>query len=189
MGNRLRTWAIATSLLFGMVGCTALLPVPDSSDMLTDDKHGITRQVGELTATVRVTGWRPEPLYRLEQLVTPLYVELRNNGTTPVLFDLKNIVLVDDEGTLYRPVPPARLEGMLSGPSAPPVGPGVQLDPSLYPYDTDFAATLGALTSGPVEPGTQIRGAVYFQRAVAARELTLRLTVGEDTQSFRFRVR
>lgn len=189
MGQRLRTFFAATCLLVGLGGCTALVPVPDSSGLLTDDKHGIIRQVGDLTATVRVTGWRPEPLYRLEQLVTPLYVELKNTGTVPVSFKLENIVLLDDEGTLYRPVEPERLEDMLSGSSGPPMPPGVQPDPALYPYDTDFAATLGALASGAVEPGTQVRGAVYFQRAPAARELTLRLTVGGDTQSFRFRVR
>jgi len=183
-------WArLAVVMLFVTAGCARLVPIPDPVHGVAADRYGTTQRVGEgVTVTVQVVGWQSETLTRLDPYVTPLFVQVRNDGPEPVKFSLDNVVLVDDEGTLYRYVPPARLQELLT--AGQPVGGVVTpADPAL-PYDIELLSTLGALSSGPVPPGTQIRGAVYFQRITDwAREVTLRITIAGEEREFRFRVR
>lgn len=178
-------------LLFSAVmlaGCTRLVPVADPLHTVAQDKYGTTQRVGTLQVTVRTVGWRADPLYRLEPYVTPLYVQIRNEGNEPVLFSMDDVALVDEEGTLYRPLSPERLEQLLTGSGAASPYPG---EPApAFPYDTDVAATLDSLAGGEVSPGTQVRGAIYFPQLLdRARELTLRLTIAGERRDFTFRVR
>lgn len=167
-------------------GCARYVPLPDPVETVAQDRYGTTQRAAGLLLTVRVVGWDDAPLQRLEPYVTVFHVAVRNEGVADVHFDPQQTVLVDDAGTLYRPLPPERLERMLNTPSVPLGG---VADAAVYPYDTDFAATLGALTGGAVGPGTQVRGAIYFQRvADRARELTLRLPIAGQIREFRFRV-
>jgi hypothetical protein len=179
---------LAALALAATAGCAHLAPVPDPVNTVASDKYGTTQQVGGVLVTVRTVGWQSEQLDRLEPYVTPLFVEIKNQGETTVNFTVEDAVLVDNEGNLYRPLPPERLQELLTSASAPPPAPD-QAD-SPFPYDLELLSTLGALKSGSVPPGTQIRGAIYFQRAVDwAEELTLRLPIEGETREFRFRVR
>jgi len=180
-------WLCAALLL--TAGCVRLLPVVDPLHTVASDRYGTTQEVGPLTVTVRTVGWRNEPVDKLESYVTPLFLKLRNNGSDPVPFRITDVVMVDDEGTLYQPIPPQRLESLLTGTGA--VLPSLPDDPTvLPPYDSNLAATLGALMDGTVAPGTQLRGAVYFQREVDwAREVIVQVTVEGQRGEFRFRVR
>lgn len=184
------TWArLAAAALLLAAGCAHLAPIPDPAHTIASDRWGTTQAVGDVTVTVRVVGWQSETLTRLEPYVTPLFIQIRNDGTTPVDFALDDLVLVDDEGTLYRPVPAERLQELLTGGQGigSPPAPG---EPAPYPYDVELLSTLGALSSGSVPPGTQVRGAVYFQRiADWAREIALRITIAGEEREFRFRVR
>jgi len=137
----------------------------------------------------QVVGWQSESLDRLDPYVTPLFIQIRNEGTGSVDFSLDDVVLVDNEGTLYRHVSAARLQELLTS-ANPPAATQPADAASPYPYDIELLSTLGALESGPIPPGTQIRGAVYFQRVADwADALTLRLTLSGETREFRFRVR
>ena len=152
-------------------------------------RYGTTQKIGDLLVTVRVAGWQSESLDRLDPYVTPLFVQIRNEGTASVDFSLDDAVLVDNEGTLYRHVPAQRLQELLTS-ATPPQATQPTDTTSPYPYDIELLSTLGALESGPVPGGTQIRGAIYFQRiADWADEVTLRLTLAGETREFRFRVR
>jgi hypothetical protein len=178
---------LAALALAAASGCAHLAPVADPVNTVASDKYGTTQQVGGVLVTVRTRGWQSEQLDRLEPYVTPMFVEVKNQGDATVNFSVDDAVLVDNEGTLYRPLPPERLQELLTSASAPPTT--LPEEPSPFPYDIELLSTLGALKSGPVPPGTQIRGAIYFQRAVDwAEELTLRLTIEGETREFRFRV-
>jgi len=174
-------------MLLAATGCARLMPIADTAQTVESDRYGTPQRIGDLLVTVRSVGWQSESLTRLEPYVTPLFVQIRNDGAKGAEFRLDDLVLVDDEGTLYRHVAPERLEELLAAGQPPqPAGTG----PAPYPYDIELLSTLGALASGPVPPGTRIRGAVYFQRVSdAAEELTLRLTIAGETREFRFRVR
>ncbi len=172
--------------LLPLAACTRMVPLPDPVRTVASDRWGSTQMVGEVSVTVRSVGWNSFPLRGLEPYVTALFVEVRNDGATPVRFDPMAALVVDNERTLYRPLPPERLESILTGGRRPILE---VTDPVPYPYDTDIAATLGALTAGDVAPGTRVRGAIYFQRVADwAKQLTLRLTVGDQVREFRFRV-
>jgi hypothetical protein len=185
----LAAWVAMAAVAVG-AGCAHLAPLPDPTYTVASDRYGTTQKIGDLMVTVRVVGWQSESLDRLEPYVTPLFIEIRNDGTQAETFNLDDAVLVDNEGTLYRHVPAQRLQELLTS-ATPPAGTQSTVDTtSPYPYDIELLSTLGALESGPVPPGTRIRGAVYFQRiADWADELTLRLTIAGETREFRFRVR
>jgi hypothetical protein len=179
---------LAALALAAAAGCAHLAPVPDPMHTVASDRYGTTQQVGGVLVTVRSVGWQSEQLNRLEPYVTPLFVEVKNQGTETVNFSVDDTALVDNEGTLYRPLPPERLQEYLTSAGAP--GPATPPGQSPFPYDVELLSTLGALRSGPVPPGTQIRGAIYFQRVVDwAEELTLRIPIAGETREFRFRVR
>jgi|GEM_PF-1401147 len=179
---------LAALALAAAAGCAHLAPIPDPAHTIASDRYGTTQQVGGVLVTVRTQGWQSEQLDRLEPYVTPLFVEIKNQGPDTVNFNVDDAVLVDNEGTLYRPLPPERLQELLTSPVAPEATSSSA--ESVFPYDLELLSTLGALKSGAVPPGTQIRGAVYFQRAVDwAEELTLRIAIEGETREFRFRVR
>jgi hypothetical protein len=181
--------AAAILLLLAATGCARFEPIPDPVHGVAADRYGTTQEAGEgVTITVQVVGWQSEKLTRLDPYVTPLFVEVRNDGPNPVDVSLDRMVLVDNEGTLYRTVPPERLQELLTAPAAGSVA--EPADPSVYPYDVELLSTLGALSGGEVPPGTRVRGAVYFQRVNDwAEEITLRITVGGEEREFRFGVR
>lgn len=179
---------LAAALAALAAGCAHLAPVVDPAYTVASDRYGTTQRVGEVSVTVRSVGWQSEELDRLEAYVTPLFLEIRNDGARSLDFRLDDLVLVDNEGTLYRPLPPERVQELLTSPTPPERT--VPDGTSPFPYDLELLSTLGALEAGSVPPGTRIRGAVYFQRAVDwAEELTLRIAVAGETREFRFRVR
>jgi hypothetical protein len=180
-------WLLAALMLFVCTACVRLVPVPDPRHTVASDRYGSTQQVGGLQVTVRSAGWTGDaPLDRLAPYVTALYVEIRNNGEQSVTFKVGDAVLVDESDVLYRPLAPQRLEALLRRPA---LARGDLVEPYVYPYDNDLAATLSSLTSGDVAPGTAARGAMYFQRIAAhVREITLRLTLAGQVREFVFRV-
>jgi len=181
-------WLAAALCGVVLVACARLVPVVEQGVTVASDRHGTTQQAGPVTITVRLSGWGDDPIVRLEPYVTPFYIEIHNGGAEPVPFSVGDVALVDDEDTLFRPLPPERLEALLSHPVSSPVGPDGGLSGHLF--DPDLAATLGALSSGPVLPGTRVRGAVYFQSHVDwARGVAVRVTVGDTVREFRFRER
>jgi len=182
---RIGPWLLALSVLLGGVSCARLVPVPDPTYTVASDRYGSTQMVGPVALTARVEGWPQDAsLSRLEPYVTVFYVEVRNGGEHSIGFKVSDVALVDDQGTLYRPLAPERLEALLRVPN-----PIVTGDVVTRPFDSDLAATLSALVDGQVAPGTQVRGAVYFQYIVDRTEtLTLRLSVAGQVREFRFRV-
>jgi len=188
---RLRTMGcLAVAALLS--GCGAWIPVSDPGLTVSSDRHGSTQQRGDVSVTVRTKAWREEPYQVLLRYVFPLYVLVRNDGPGPVPFDPVDIVVLDEENNLYRPIPPERLEQIMS---TPPPYPDGMLHPMVMPppppfYSFDFAATLSGLTAGEVEARTQVRGPVFFPLTmIYARHLTVRVPVAGEIFEFRFRAR
>lgn len=168
-------------------GCGAWAPVVEPGVTLSEDGHGGTRTNGSVSVTVQTVAWREEPYQSLQRYVLPLYIRVRNDGAATVSFDPANVVAVDEEDTLYRPIPPERLEQIMS---TPPYPDGAHLMGIMDTYNPDFAGTLAALGAGNIDPGTQVRGAVFFPLTMAyARRLTVRVPVAGDIFEFGFRAR
>ncbi len=177
--------------LVGLVACARIVPVPEPGVTASSDRHGTMQETDHLLITVRVKGWRNTPyISRLQPYVTPLYLQIRNTGDTSVPFSLANVVLVDQEDTLYRPLSPERLEALLRGSGGALATGGIAGEAGAAPWNSDLAATLGSLTDGDIPPDTQMRGALYFpQQILWADTLTLRLKVAGAVREFHFRVR
>lgn len=140
-----------------------------------DGSHRLTARDSESGVTVVLTSgvWEGQPSELPEQW-TVLHVLVANLGTTPVLLAPGDLELRDERGFRYELYDPgavfARLEPGTS-PDAyareyPEVGsrdydPGgpVEFEPIVAPGDVPAEA----LPWGVLEPGTQMRGFLYFE--------------------------
>ncbi|MDH4228373.1 MAG: hypothetical protein OEW11_01345 [Nitrospirota bacterium] len=164
-----------------LAGCSGWQPVTDPSRTLSSDHYGSSQLAGSLMVTVRLVGWREPAPSRLQEYVTPIYLQVRNGGAATAHFSPEDVVLVDDEGTLFRAISPERLEALVGGRG------GAEFQGA---GGDDLGATLAALTAGDITPNTQVRGAVYFARGAAfTRTMTVRVPVQGETLEFRFRAR
>jgi hypothetical protein len=168
----------------------------------------ILQEVPGLLVAVEVGAWKAPP-GGLPDTVLPLQVTLRNTGTRPVMAARQDFALLDQSNRQYLPIPPADVAAMYGGGS----GSGVGISPSVgfggssggrsffggglgvafgsWGSDTRDIIPLG-LADGPIQPGAEIRGFLYFPRpAPEAQDLrlvaVLRDLAGTPSLEFRFR--
>lgn len=126
---------------------------------------------GDVTIVVTTGAWTADPA-DLDDEVTVLHVLVANTGDAPIRLAPGDLVLRDSRGFRY--------ELLDTGASFVRVDeddpraydrafdrsydPGRSLD--FVPYDAPDAAIVGALPWGLLEPGTQMRGFVYFEPVV-----------------------
>jgi hypothetical protein len=184
--------------------CAGPALVPDVPGMAGP----ILQEVPGLLVAVEIGAWKARPS-GLTDTVLPLQVTLRNTGTRPVMAARQDFALLDQSNRQYLPIPPADVAAMYGGGS----GSGVGISPSVgfggssggrsffggglgvtfgsWGSDTRDIIPLG-LADGPIQPGAEIRGFLYFPRpAPEAQELrlvaVLRDLAGAPSLEFRFR--
>lgn len=160
-----------------------------------DGSHRLTARDGESGLTVVLTSgvWEGEPSELPEQW-TVLHVLVANLGSAPVLLAPGDLQLVDERGFRYELLD-AGAAFTLADPNPDPAAPLdtyalAQLDGGHRDYDpggpVEFEPILApgdvpaqALPWGVLEPGTQMRGFLYFEAVEAsanAATLTWRVT-------------
>jgi hypothetical protein len=184
--------------------CAGPALVPDAPGMAGP----ILQEVPGLLVAVEIGAWKARP-GGLPDTVLPLQVTLRNTGTRPVMAARQDFALLDQSNRQYLPIPPADVAAMYGGGS----GSGVGISPSVgfggssggrsffggglgvafgsWGSDTRDIIPLG-LADGPIQPGAEIRGFLYFPRpAPEAQDLrlvaVLRDLAGTPSLEFRFR--
>jgi hypothetical protein len=163
--------ALALALALVGPGCAArgVLVAKDGS-------HRLTARDGESGGTVVLTSgvWQGEPT-ELPQQWTVLHVLVANLGSSPVLLAPGDFELRDERGFRYELLDPGAVFELVD-PKAPleaygrtyhrdydPGGP-VEFEPVVAPGDVPAEA----LPWGVLEPGTQMRGFVYFDAIEAS---------------------
>jgi hypothetical protein len=166
------------------------------------------QEVSGLAITVEADAWRARPS-GLTDTVIPLLVTVRNTGTLPVAVARQDFALLDQGNRQYSPIPAADVAAMYGGGG----GSGVAVSPSIgfggYSGGRSWMGgglgmTFGswggdvrdiiplALADGPIQPGAEVRGFLYFPR-VAPDSQNVRLVVvlrdlpGAPLLEFRFR--
>jgi hypothetical protein len=190
---------LAVAVLVLAAGCATprLVPLPDGVSV-DPSRHSTTQTRDGVTVTARVGPWVGSPR-DLELYVQPVHVAIRNDTGAGVSITATDIVLLDDEGRQYNPIPPEEVARMLQAAGAYAV-PAMVHAPWPYRrwgawpyfhdpfYDPFFSPwwypppryqpvhdVLGlALQPGVVRQGARLEGFVYFPRpARSARHFEL----------------
>ena len=181
-----------------LAGCATprLVPLPDGG-VVDSALRRATQTRDGVTVTVQAGAWMGTPR-ELELYVLPVHVALRNDTSAGVTITAQDIVLLDDEGRQYNPIPPAEVAQMLQAaafratpsvvfapwphrrslaspyfydPFYDPFGPWWYPAPRYVPVHDIFGL---ALQPGVVRPGARLEGVVYFARpARSARQFEL----------------
>lgn len=168
----------------------------------------ILQEAPGVQVAVEAQAWKARPS-GLGDTVLPLLVTLRNIGTRPVAVARQDFALLDQANRQYLPIPPGDVAAMYGGGS----GSGVGISPSVGVAGSSagrsvFGGGLGvtfgswgsetrdivplALADGPIQPGAEVRGFLYFPRPAADTQALrlvaiLRDVPGTPQLEFRFR--
>jgi hypothetical protein len=166
------------------------------------------QEVPGLLVAVEAEAWKARPS-SLGDTVLPLLVTLRNTGTRPVTVARQDFALLDPTNRQYLPIPPGDVAAMFGGGS----GSGVGISPSVgiagssggrSVFGGGLGVTFGswgsdtrdiiplALADGPIQPGAEVRGFLYFPRPAPESQgvrlvAILRDLPGTPQLEFRFR--
>lgn len=167
-----------------------VVPLPDG-DVTVDAGRASTRVAARgVELAVRPSAWRGAP-WDLTSYVTPFHVHLRNDTREPLAYGYAGFRLFDETRYQYPALPPDEVARVLRWVEAEPIGPAAVVevsgrpaprrrvvDPWLggwgwwgpwgwpWPYVPPGLANvyLSALPEGPLDPGAQTGGFVYFPR-------------------------
>lgn len=165
---RWASWAASTSLAVVLVavGCS------HTGELVAEDGHRrlVARDAG-VTVVVTTGAWTGDPL-DLDDEITVLHVLVANLGEVPIRLAPGDLQLLDTRGFRYELLDTGASFVRVGDPDAVAYDraddrsydPGRSLD--FVPYDAPDAAIAGALPWGLLEPGTQMRGFVYFEQVV-----------------------
>jgi hypothetical protein len=148
------------------------------------------QELPALRISVAAGGWEGRPR-TLPDHVLPFLVALRNTGTAPVAISRGDFLLLDEANRQYLPLAPTEVVSLLggSGSSGVSVSPSIGIGGSTGGGGTIFGGGLGislggggyasdardviprALPEGPVQPGAEVQGFLYFPRPTAPYDL------------------
>ena len=160
----------------GLGACAQKALVPEAPGVTGP----ILQEVPGLRVAVEAEAWKHRPS-RLGDTVLPLFVMAKNTGTGPVTVARQDFALLDEANRQYLPIPPGDVAAMFGGGS----GSGVGISPSVgiagssgggSVFGGGLGVTFGswgsdtrdiiplALADGPIQPGAEVRGFLYFPR-------------------------
>ncbi len=176
--KRFTLMAILASM--ALWGCSVtVVPRPVPTGTIDLAQRSLTLSGKGVTATVRVQDLEYAP-YRLVENITSFHLTLRNDGSTPLSLPPESFVLLDDQGMQYRPVTAEKVKEIVGRDSAylipyPYVGYYYLEDTQRSAFHNTFTSELPfyaethpqdifteALPAGPILPGAQIAGLLYF---------------------------
>jgi hypothetical protein len=195
--------AVACLMLAACGGGETLQPAPPAGP------GPIVQEVPGLRVAVAAGAWPA-----LTERVLPFLVTLRNTGERPVLVSRGDFLVLDNANRQYLPLPPAEVAALMGGGggSGVAVSPSIGIGGSTGGGGSVFGGGLGialggggggslsegreiiprALPEGPVQPGAEIVGFLYFPIPAPGYE-TLRFVAapqdvpGKPRADFEFR--
>lgn len=175
---------LALSLLAACAGPTLRPETPTGTGP-------IVQEMPPLRISVEAEAWKGRPR-ALPDHVLPFLITLKNTGTTPVTITRADFLLLDEANRQYLPLAPSEVVTLVGGRSSgvgvsPSVGVsgstagstsvGVGLGILLGGYGSDTRDIIPqALPEGPLLPGAEEKGFVYFPRPAPGHK-SLRVVV------------
>ena len=88
------------------LGCASRSLVPISeSGIAYPELLWASKTLGDVTVTVNTSPWQGSPYY-LGRYITPIFVEIQNNGSRPLSISHNDFALIDQNRTQYNPLAP-----------------------------------------------------------------------------------
>ncbi len=178
----MKNWFLIPLVFLFLCSCAGvnIMPQPGSGVQLDETSGNLVISRNDLTVTARVQDLQVRPYQAVENLCS-FFVTVRNNGDTPRKISPENFLLVDENGTQYRSIPPTEVQEILSRDSfylipypyvgfyyledSVKVGQSSMYDSSLpyfpqrYPQELHTAALA---SEKRLLPGNRLQGQVYF---------------------------
>lgn len=166
------------------------------SSIITKEKDGIR-------VSVQTEEWRYTP-YAINEYFTPFLFLIRNNTRDKVAIRYSGLILFDEHGNQFEAVPPEGVEYMMAsrdvygdrGPdlffryeeTRPPSAYGLEVPAYLRrPFSN---ISIFSLPEAPIYPNSQVRGFVYFRKAITyGKALRLRVELGGFQEEFEFDIK
>jgi hypothetical protein len=133
--SRIITSTLVCIILCGIpaLGCASrsLVPISDSGIAYPELRRA-SKTLGDVTVVINSSPWEGSPDY-LGRYITPIYVEIQNNGSSSLNIRYDDFVLIDQNRTQYNALTPQFVadalksvsEGYAYGPYYPPVSIGL----------------------------------------------------------------
>lgn len=155
-----------------LLSCAQRVLVPVGNGIKADPKtYTALYEDGNVEVVVKANAWKGYPS-DLSSYVVPLYVEVVNKSDREVWIDFKDMLLTDEGGNQYNALSPKDAAeiakrggrvGVSFGLSYGTPWWGLGWWAPAYTGDEGSDVVKYALIPGRIEPGSRLRGFVYFQ--------------------------
>ena len=180
-----------------------IIPRADQSGFVDAEDNIITKEKAGIRVSVRTEEWRYTP-YAINDYFTPFLFLIRNNTGEKVAVKYSGLMLFDEHGNQFEAVPPEGVEYMMASrdlygdrgtdlffryeETRPPYTYGLEVPAYLRrPFSN---ISILSLPDAPIYPNSQVRGFVYFRRAITyGKALKLRVELGDFQEEFEFDIK
>lgn len=186
---------------FLLVACAPkIIPRSGQPGLIDIESNIITKEKGGIRVSVQTEEWRYPP-YSLNDYFTPFLFLIRNNTEKKVSIKYSGVILFDELGNQFEAVPPEGVEYImisreLYGDRYPDIF--FRFEETRPPYTYGFEIptylrkpfsniSILSLPETQVYPNSQIRGFVYFRKAITyGKGLKLRVELDGFEEEFEF---
>lgn len=191
-------------LCFAMTACAPkIIPRPDQAGLVDPESNIVTKEKGGIKVSIQTEEWRYAP-YSLNDYFTPFLFLIRNNTENKVSVKYSGFILFDEHGNQFDAIPPEGVEYMmlsreLYGDRYPDIFFRFEETRPPYTYGFEIPAymrrpfsniSILSLPEVPVFPNSQVRGFVYFRKAITyGKGLRLRVEIDGFSEEFEFDIR
>ena len=195
-------WVFGLCLL--LTSCAPkLIPVLSQSGKIEIESNIVTKAKGNIEVSVQTGEWRYQPL-SVNDYFTPFLFLIRNKTGEKVPIKYSSFVLFDENGNQYEAIPPDGIEYMLvSRDGYGDTYPGMifRYEETKPPYTFGYEIpsylkrpmsniTILALPETSIYPDSQVRGFVYFRKAITyGKGLKLRVELDGFDDEFEFEIK
>lgn len=180
-----------------------IIPRSDQSGLVNLEANLVTKEKAGIRVSIWTEEWRYTP-YIVNDYFTPFLFLIRNNTKEKVAIKYSGLTLFDEHGNQFEAVPPEGVEYMMVSrdvygdkgadlffkyeESRPPYAYGAEVPAYLRrPFSN---ISIFSLPEAPIHPNSQVRGFVYFRKAVSyGKALKLRVELGGFEEEFEFDIK
>jgi len=180
-----------------------IIPKQDQAGIIDLESNIITKEKGGVKVSVQTEEWRYAP-YSVNDYFTPFLLLIRNNTENKISVKYSGFILFDEQGNQFEAIPPEAVEYMMAlrdiyGERYPDIYFRFEEARPPYTYGFEIPAymrrpfsnvSLLGLPEVQVYPNSQVRGFVYFRKAVTyGKGLRLRVELDGFEEEFLFDIK
>ena len=199
-----RLFLLVLVLIISLYGCAPkIIPSLNQPGSIDKESNIITRTKDNITISVQTEEWHYPP-YSLVDYFTPFLFLIRNDTDHKISLKYKDFILFDERGNQFEAIDPEKVEYIMAsielyGAQYPDILFRVEESKPPYTYGVEVPAylrkpfsniSLLALPEVTIYPHSQVRGFVYFRKAVTyGKTLRLKVEINGIEEDFIFEIK